>query len=916
MRYLFLVLISLSLFACSNSEGPGASGNESSDLPLASLDGMVKIAANGGEVFLGTNAEEAKPIERPQMYGTFSYDFYIARAEATCGEFNELMRGETGITLDCTNDSIPATDVSYYDAVLFANAKSKAANLDTAYTYTKIVLDAEKHCTNLEGFEFHPETNAFRLPTEAEWIFTANMYSNRAYSWNADNSGFALHPVCTIAPSKEGVCDIVGNAAELVNDWMGALRDTSVHNYIGASEGSSIGQRIIKGGSYRDAAGALNHYSRGDVYTVTSGTRTAYIGFRIAFGAIPNATTTSDDGDAQSGVISPVANFATVRSSAGTYMVKLAFRNDITGNLAFIDYASGDLYVSEIADTLDVYHPDISPDGSRVAFCTGLEGVPGKSEIYVRRLDNEGTELVKLDFESAAIPRWRVLENGDTVIVFVSDAGNNRENATFMKKSTWQVPFANGNFGTPQKLFDGAYHGGISDDNSLAVTGSSLLRARIAGSGSEKSEATDTVWYAGEQACNVSLSNDGSKRTMFLDFGGKTGREFAGSNYGTHERLLIADKNGKLVQSVAAPAGYSFDHSEWSHGLKDIAVATLANKNGAHSKIALVDISNSTLIELAKGEELWHPCLWAYPLTKISTYGKLDPDSAASYFYGRDATLLTFKMNALWTISDSVEIVALGSSRMSSGFEAKAMQSGYAFNMATVPCDMDVIGFVAENYVLPHCSKLKFLLVSVDFDLWSEKSGYNLNKNIGGNPGFAYDKSHSYWKDSLPPHFIELNSDYLQGIYFLESFKNEFHGWVDLQPGGWSAGGNNENAVAGDSTWSDKRTYAASMDRLKNLIEYAREKDVVLVGVIFPQSPYYKKTGSFGRYGMRRSTADSLTKVLKGWMKTYPNFMLVDENKMGNHDYTDDMAFDYDHLSVTGARKITITLDSLIGLRK
>jgi hypothetical protein len=44
--------------------------------------------------------------------------------------------------------------------------------------------------------------------------------------------------------------------------------------------------------------------------------------------------------------------------------------------------------------------------------------------------------------------------------------------------------------------------------------------------------------------------------------------------------------------------------------------------------------------------------------------------------------------------------------------------------------------------------------------------------------------------------------------------------------------------------------------------------------------------------------------------------MLVDENKMGNHDYTDDMAFDYDHLSVTGARKITITLDSLIGLRK
>ena len=251
MRYLFLVLISLSLFACSNSEGPGASGNESSDLPLASLDGMVKIAANGGEVFLGTNAEEAKPIERPQMYGTFSYDFYIARAEATCGEFNELMRGETGITLDCTNDSIPATDVSYYDAVLFANAKSKAANLDTAYTYTKVVLDAEKHCTNLEGFEFHPETNAFRLPTEAEWILVAKANWNVSGAWTSENSDYKLHPVCEKADSSSQVCDIAGNAMEWVNDWLGKFRDTTVTNFVGAPDGGALGQRIVKGGSYR-----------------------------------------------------------------------------------------------------------------------------------------------------------------------------------------------------------------------------------------------------------------------------------------------------------------------------------------------------------------------------------------------------------------------------------------------------------------------------------------------------------------------------------------------------------------------------------------------------------------------------------------------------------------------------------------
>ena len=40
--------------------------------------------------------------------------------------------------------------------------------------------------------------------------------------------------------------------------------------------------------------------------------------------------------------------------------------------------------------------------------------------------------------------------------------------------------------------------------------------------------------------------------------------------------------------------------------------------------------------------------------------------------------------------------------------------------------------------------------------------------------------------------------------------------------------------------------------------------------------------------------------------------MIMDENNMGNHDYTDDMANDTDHLSEAGAAKLTHRLDSLI----
>ena len=40
----------------------------------------------------------------------------------------------TGLALQCAGENLPATDLIFYDAVLYANALSKAKNLDTAYT--------------------------------------------------------------------------------------------------------------------------------------------------------------------------------------------------------------------------------------------------------------------------------------------------------------------------------------------------------------------------------------------------------------------------------------------------------------------------------------------------------------------------------------------------------------------------------------------------------------------------------------------------------------------------------------------------------------------------------------------------------------------------------------------------------------
>ena len=751
MRLLFYVLIGFLFLACSNSENNSNSGPQQCspvDVAEDSLAGMIRIKATGAMAILGTDFEEARADERPPMQVNFDYDFSIGKHEVTCGEFDALMKSATGLVLNCDNDSLPATNVTYYDAVLFANERSKAEGFDTAYTYVSATFDSEKHCTNLEGFAFYPEVEAYRLPSEAEWVLAAGQTWNLDYAWTAKNSDYKLHAVCTKA--QVGVpCDMAGNAMEWANDWFGNFRDTVLENYVGAPDGGVLGQRILKGGSFRNAPESVNLYSRGDVYTVTSSTRADYVGFRLAFGKIPNAVWMGSNGKANSSRIVSLVNSSTIHSLVGSYKAKLAFRNDLSGNLAYVDYSSGNVSVVEIADTLEVYHPEISPNGKQVAFCTGMEGVSGKSSLYVRNLDAEGSNLVKLEVENAAIPRWRVLDNGDTVIVYVTDAGNNKDESAFKSASTWQVTFANDQFGSPQKLFDGAYHGGISEDNTLAVSGARLLRARVAAEGMTLMEnALDTVWYKNgekaEQACNVSLSKDGSKRTLFLDFGGKTGRAFVGTTYGTHERLLVADSTGKLLQSVGAPSKHSFDHSEWVSGAENKAVATLANSNGSHQKIVVVDLLDSSVWELVSGDELWHPNLWVAENSFANEDISLNQDSAGVYFNnlgGEAAIILRYKMELLWDYKDVANVVVVGSSRPLDGINP--MEFGepfFALNLSNVPNMMIASEYLLLNYVFPHVKNLRYVVVSLDIDLWyhSDTESYNFfNQEYLNYPGYV-----------------------------------------------------------------------------------------------------------------------------------------------------------------------------------
>ena len=102
------------------------------------------------------------------------------------------------------------------------------------------------------------------------------------------------------------------------------------------------------------------------------------------------------------------------------------------------------------------------------------------------------------------------------------------------------------------------------------------------------------------------------------------------------------------------------------------------------------------------------------------------------------------------------------------------------------------------------------------------------------------------------------------------------------------------------------------MNIILDLIKTAEERNVYVIGVILPVSPNFKNSGRFATYGTRRSIADSLTKVLSEMQSTYPHFRLLDENKMGDHDYTNSMAEDAQHLCPVGAKQLTHRIDSLL----
>lgn len=321
--------------SCSNSSDNGAallalvgSNNSGGSQPQPQPQVPAGCVSVPAKTFSGTAITDSQVFIASRNLSLPA--IYASDHEVTQGEYETYCQygGSSPSSTYGAGTNYPAYYVSWYDAIVYCNLKSKADGLTPCYKlgtstdatdvtkWTDVVKHGEganaKYCgpsTNNDswnGITCDWSANGWRLPTDAEWEMLArggNLTNTNqtTYSgsntigdvaWYGDNSGDngtstnqKTHQVKGKAKNGLGLYDMSGNVWELCWDWHGTITATG-DNPTPATGASSGSGRVVRGGGCDSSDNICSVALRG--YNAPSGRNDGYLGFRVVRNAASN----------------------------------------------------------------------------------------------------------------------------------------------------------------------------------------------------------------------------------------------------------------------------------------------------------------------------------------------------------------------------------------------------------------------------------------------------------------------------------------------------------------------------------------------------------------------------------------------------------------------------------------------------